>query len=173
MKRVNGLLPAVISAFHHGIKHFFVPAENRFELEYLSGATFYPIDHFQQLVDFFITGNQSFPTLSDAKDLQELYEKADTFNVDFGQIKGHEFAKRALTIAAAGMHNICLVGAPGSGKTLLARALQSILPPLGFSEILEVSQIYSLIGKLNKDQPLITVRPFRQVHHTASKVSIV
>ena len=87
-------------------------------------------------------------------------------------IKGQILAKRALAIAAAGFHNLLMVGAPGSGKTLLSKALPGILPPLGFEEILEVSQIYSVVGKLDKEVPLITKRPFRQVHHTASKISI-
>lgn len=99
----------------------------------------------------------------------ESYEREH----NFAHIKGHSLAKRAMTIAASGLHNILLVGAPGSGKTLLAKALQSILPPLQPSEILETSQIYSVIGKLNKDMPLIIHRPFRSIHHTASKISII
>ena len=99
----------------------------------------------------------------------ESYEREH----NFAHIKGHSLAKRAMTIAASGLHNILLVGAPGSGKTLLAKALQSILPPLQPSEILETSQIYSVIGKLNKDMPLIIHRPFRAIHHTASKISII
>lgn len=102
-----------------------------------------------------------------------MYQQNNIHEVDFAHIKGQLIAKRALAIAAAGLHNIVMVGAPGSGKTLLSKALPSILPPLGFEEILEVSQVYSLVGKLNKDVPLITKRPFRQVHHTASKISIV
>lgn len=87
-------------------------------------------------------------------------------------VRGHTMAKRALTIAAAGMHNVLLIGSPGSGKSMLSKALHSILPPLGFDEILEVSQIYSVIGKLDQDTPLIVQRPMRSVHHTASQVSI-
>jgi magnesium chelatase family protein len=93
--------------------------------------------------------------------------------MDFEQIKGQIFAKRALAIAAAGFHNALMVGAPGSGKTMMSKAMKSILPPLDFSEILEVSQIYSVVGKLSKELPLITQRPFRQIHHTASKFSII
>jgi magnesium chelatase family protein len=87
-------------------------------------------------------------------------------------VKGQAIAKRALTIAAAGMHNILLIGSPGSGKSMLSKALHSILPPLGFDEILDVSQVYSLIGKLDSQTPLIVTRPMRTVHHTASQVSI-
>jgi magnesium chelatase family protein len=82
-------------------------------------------------------------------------------------------AKRACSVAAAGFHNILFVGAPGSGKTMLSKAVQSILPPLTFSEILETSQIYSVVGALSQELPLITKRPFRQIHHTASPISIV
>ncbi|MDR2415830.1 MAG: YifB family Mg chelatase-like AAA ATPase [Candidatus Peribacteria bacterium] len=104
--------------------------------------------------------------------MHQLQEQ-QLFENDFAHIKGQVLAKRALAIAAAGFHNALMVGAPGSGKTMLSKAMQSILPPLNFSEILEVSQIYSVVGKLNKELPLITHRPFRQVHHTASRFSII
>jgi len=126
---------------------------------------------FSEIVEYFVYG-KSLASIDQARDIEQLYEQGQEYDVDFSQIKGHLLAKRALAIAAAGFHNILMVGAPGSGKTLLSKALPSILPPLGFEEILEVSQIYSVVGKLNKEVPLITRRPFRQVHHTASKISI-
>ncbi len=172
VKRVNGLLPSVISAMHHGYKHFFVPEENVYELEYVPGIEIYPIGKFDQMIEYFLEGKE-LCGINQAKNIENLYEQTNTHEVDFAQIKGQLIAKRALAIAAAGLHNVLMVGAPWSGKTLLSKAMSSILPPLGFEEILEVSQIYSLVGKLSKDIPLIIKRPFRQVHHTASKISIV
>lgn len=171
IKRVNGLLPCVISAMQQWYKHFFVPKENTYELEYVPGITIYPLETFAELVEH-IVNNKSITTITQAKDIEMLYQSTKAYDVDFAQIKGHLIAKRALAIAAAGMHNLLMIGAPWSGKTLLSKALPSILPPLGFEEILEVSQIYSIVGKLDKEIPLITKRPFRQVHHTASKISI-
>lgn len=172
IKRVNGLLPSVISAMHHGHKDFFVPEENVYELEYVPGIRIYPIASFDQIVEYFVERKPLY-SIDQAKDIEALYQEATPHEVDFAHIKGQLIAKRALAIAAAWLHNVIMVGAPGSGKTLLSKALPSILPPLGFEEILEVSQIYSLVGKLSKELPLITKRPFRQVHHTASKISIV
>ena len=172
IKRVNGLLPSVVSAMQHGYKDFFVPEENVYELEYVPGIRIYPIGKFNQIVEYFLERKEFF-CINQAKDIETLYQQSSDHETDFAQIKGQLIAKRALAIAAAGMHNVLMVGAPGSGKTLLSKAMPSILPPLGFEEILEVSQVYSLVGKLSKETPLITRRPFRQVHHTASKISIV
>ena len=172
VKRVNGLLPSVISAMQHGYKHFFVPEENVYELEYVPGIHIYPIGKFDQILEYFLEGKPKY-NIDQAKDIETLYQQNSSCEVDFAHIKGQLIAKRALAIAAAGLHNVIMVGAPWSGKTLLSKAMPSILPPLGFEEILEVSQVYSLVGKLSKDTPLITKRPFRQVHHTASKISIV
>jgi len=171
IKRVNGLLPSVINAIKHGYKHFFIPAENMHELEYVHDINVYPLDNFQQVVEYFLE-NKEIPIITEAKNIHNLIINRE-YETDFEHIKGQLLAKRALSIAAAGLHNLLMVGWPGCGKTLLSKALHSILPPLTFEEILEVSQIYSVVGKLTKQQPLITQRPFRQIHHTASKISIV
>lgn len=144
LKRVNGLLPSVIAAKKQGYQIFFVPRENSFELEYISDITIIPISHFSQIVDFFLKG-EKLPFLRNAKSLESLESQLENELNDFKYIKGQLFAKRALSIAAAGMHNVLMVGAPGSGKTMLSKALTTILPPLHFDEILEVSQIYSVV----------------------------
>ena len=114
---------------HHGYQHFFVPEENVYELEYIPGIQIYPINTFNQIVEYFLMG-KSLQAIEQAKNIENLYEKNDIYEVDFAHIKGQLIAKRALTIAAAGLHNSIMIGAPGSGKTLLSKAMPSILPPL-------------------------------------------
>lgn len=172
IRRITGLLPAVIAAMKRWYTTFFIPIDNIYELEYIQWITIYPLSSFSELVEFFITGKKKEAFVS-TKSLSDLATSATSFPVDFSSIKWHLVAKRALAIAAAWGHNVLMVWAPGSWKTLLSHALQSILPPLHFDEMVEVSQIYSIVGKLSKEQPLITQRPFRPVHHTASKVSII
>lgn len=172
VKRVNGLLPSVISAMKQWFTKFFVPAENLYELEYISDILVYPISHFDQLLWYFLD-HKAFDLFQNTRSIHDLIEQKNNFDVNFSQIKGHFFAKRACAVAAAWFHNVLFVWAPGSGKTMLSKAIQSILPPLSFDEILETSQIYSVVWSLSKEQPLITTRPFRQIHHTASPISIV
>lgn len=170
VKRIDGLLPMVMAAKKRWYKYFFVPMENLYELEYIPGIYIYPVDSFQDIIDILI--NDKKPDwIHDNKSLEDL-QLWYHFQVDFEHIKWHTIAKRALTIAATGMHNVLMSWAPWSGKTMLSRALQSILPPMTHEEILEVSQIYSVVWKLDKETPLIVHRPFRPIHHTASKISI-
>ena len=172
IKRVTWLLPSVIAARKKWWKHFFVSDENMDELKYIPGITIYPLTNFLQLVNFVHHSEKVAPGIS--LDFSKLPKNTKmSHRVDFKDIKGHIVPKRALTIAAAGMHNTLLVWPPGSWKTMLAKAMHNVLPPLTFDEIIEVSQLYSIVGKLNADKPLITQRPFRVVHHTASKISIV
>lgn len=171
LKRINGLLPMVIAAKRAWYKDFVVPAENMYELEYIAEIRLYPINNCTQLIDYFIHNKQ--PSCQNQhKSLESLIKDKEREN-DFGDIRWHPVAKRAMCIAAAWLHNILMVWSPWSGKTLLARAIQSILPPLNHHEILEVSQIYSVVGKLDKYTPLVVHRPFRPIHHTASKISII
>ncbi|HMT00880.1 MAG TPA: YifB family Mg chelatase-like AAA ATPase [Candidatus Absconditabacterales bacterium] len=169
VKRVNGLLPSVIAGVKNGYKSFFVPRENLYELEYVEGISLYPVDDFSQIFTFFCKGEGLEVVMGGKKVLEFDHH----YGEDFSQVKGHLVAKRALSIAATGLHNVLMIGSPGTGKTMLSKAMHSILPPLDFSEILEVSQIYSIVGKLSAECPLISRRPMRQIHHTASKVSIV
>lgn len=172
IKRVDWLLPAVISAIKNGFKTFFVPEDNAHELRYLPHITVYPLTHFSQIVSFFIQKEPLTP-LQVSDNIEELYDETVQPVVDMATIKWHIMPKKALTVAAAGLHNLLLIGSPWTGKSMLAKALHGILPPLWYEEVLEVSQVYSLKWMLDKDRPLIVQRPFRQVHHTASKVSIV
>ncbi|MBS8122229.1 putative ATPase with chaperone activity [Candidatus Vampirococcus lugosii] len=172
LKSINGVLPAVLYARKIGYQNFFVPQENLYELKYIKGINIYPILNFSQIVDFFVKGD-ILDKIIGGINFDDLSNDLDNLENDFENISGHELAKRALTVSAGGLHNSLLVGPPGSGKTMLCKAVQTILPPMNFDEILDLSQIYSVIGKLNKHKPLITSRQFRTVHHTASKVSII
>lgn len=171
LKPINWLLPCIVDAVKKWYTTFYIPADNIYEVEYIPGVILYPVAHFHEILEFFLY-RKELPKIDYPKKLPEIDHVVSGI-VDFEHIKWLFFAKRALAIAAAWFHNVLLVGAPGSWKTLLSKAIQWILPPLSFEEILEVSQIYSVVWKLHKDQPLILHRPYRQIHHTASKISIV
>lgn len=168
LRHVSGVLSAAIACRKQGITTIVVPAVNGPEAALVPGMRVIAAQSLRHVVDI-LSGTQQPDEISPPACTQP----ADACEVDFADIRGQEHAKRALIIAAAGGHNVLLSGAPGSGKTLLARALRGILPPLSYEEALEVTQIYSVANLLRENVPLLTSRPFRAVHHTASGVSIV
>lgn len=167
-RHVSGVLSAAIACRKRGIDTLVVPAANGAEAALIPNMHIIAVSNLQELVDV-LSGNRAaeaiIPPASSPVSVSDI--------VDFADVRGQEHCKRALEIAAAGGHNVLMSGAPGAGKTLLAKAFRGILPPLTQEEAIEVSQIYSVANLLPADSPLVAARPFRVVHHTASGVSIV
>ncbi len=170
LRHVTGVLPAAVACSRLGVRRLVVPAVNGPEAALIPGIEVIAPETLTELVEI-LQGERLAPIVLPPASSPAATPNADT--VDFADVRGQEHAKRALIIAAAGGHNVLLSGAPGAGKTLLARALRGILPPLSQEESIEVTQIYSVANLLPKDSPLLHKRPFRLVHHTASGVSIV
>ena len=168
---IKGVLPIAIKAREEGFKGIILPKQNIREAAIVDQLEVYGIENIKEVIDFFNEGIPLERTTIDTR--KEFQEKINLFSTDFSEVKGQETAKRAMEVAAAGGHNIILIGPPGSGKTMLAKRVPSILPPLTLKEALETTKIHSVAGKIGTETSLMTVRPFRSPHHTISDVALV
>lgn len=170
VNKVNGILPMCIEAKRLGMDRIIVPEENAKEAGIVKDIEVIPAKNLKQIIDYL----NKVENIEQIKiDIDEIFKSDNQYKFDFSEVKGQENIKRALEVAAAGGHNCLLIGSPGSGKTMLARRLPSILPDLSFEEALEITKIHSIAGILPVNTPIIKTRPFRAPHHTVSGVSLV
>lgn len=168
LRGINGVLPMVLLAKNEGFTQVFVPEENAYEASVVAGIEVYGVHNVSQLIDF-LNGNSSalIPCAPYRVKAEDCFD-----GLDFADVMGQAAAKKALEYAAAGGHNVLLIGSPGSGKSMLAKRVPSILPAMSFEESIQTTNIHSVAGILNKDTPLVTVRPFRSPHHTISTAGL-
>lgn len=170
LQPIKGALPIAIKARELGFEGMIVPQQNAREAAVVNNLKVYGVGNIKEVIEFFNGTQELTPTLVNTR--EEFYSQQSNFDFDFAEVKGQENVKRALEVAASGSHNILLIGSPGSGKSMLAKRMPSILPPLSLGESLETTKIHSVAGKLGKDGGLISKRPFRDPHHTISTVAM-
>lgn len=168
---IKGVLPIAIQAREEGFKGLIIPRHNAREAAVVNNLEVYGVEHISEVVDFFDGTSTLEPTIVDTR--AEFFQHANEYDVDFADVKGQENVKRAFEVAAAGGHNLIMIGPPGAGKTMLAKRLSTIIPPLTLREALETTKIHSVAGKIDRDTSLMTRRPFRSPHHTISDVALV
>lgn len=171
LRPIKGVLPIAIQARKEKFKGIILPLQNAREAAIVNDLDVLGVEDIKQVIDFFNGDAKIEPTVIDTRD--EFYHQLNAFDVDFSDVKGQENIKRALEIAAAGGHNAILIGPPGAGKTMLAKRLPTILPPMNLHEALETTKIHSVAGKIKDQGGLISTRPFRSPHHTISDVALV
>jgi magnesium chelatase family protein len=171
VRSIKGALPIAIQARKEGFKGLILPLANAKEAALVNNLNVYGVSHINEVIEFFANENSLQPTIVNTR--EEFAYAQSNFDIDFCDVKGQENIKRALEIAAAGGHNAILIGPPGAGKTMLAKRLPTILPPLSLQEALETTKIHSVAGKLPENATLISKRPYRSPHHTISDVALV
>lgn len=171
LQPVKGALSIAIAARSQGFEGFILPKQNAREAAVVNNLKVYGVENIKEVIEFFNGERTLEPTIVNTR--EEFYANQTQQTYDFADVKGQENVKRALEVAAAGGHNVIMIGAPGSGKSMMAKCLPGILPPLSLGESLEATKIHSVAGKLGKDTSLIPIRPFRSPHHTISQVAMV
>jgi len=172
VKRINGLMPMLLFAKENGFEEMFVPASNVSEAMLVSGVKIYPVRTLRELI-MHLLDERPIKAYKGGLDLKKYQNEVDLGDYDFKYVRGQWEARRALEIAAAGGHNLRLIGSPGAGKTFMSRALLGILPDLSEAEIMELTKIYSVAGLLSEEEPIVTRRPFRAPHHSVSAAALI